>query len=288
MTATEYVDIVPENGSDAVSCLARVSGLSKSRIKDAMTKGAVWLTRHGRSRRLRRARTILTGDDRLSLYHDAHILDQVPEMPELVDDRGQCSVWIKPAGLLCGGTRFGDHCAINRLIERQLDRPTFLVHRLDRFVSGLMVLAHSKQAAAHLSGQFENRQTLKVYHAKVHGRMDSATVVDTPVDGKSARSSIAIVLPGDDVSDVEVTIETGRKHQIRQHLAGLGHPIVGDRLYGSEHSSSEHSSDSSSDSSSESAEALQLRSVRLGFDDPASGERLDYRLDQPANVQPAK
>lgn len=255
MSAIELIDLQPADGDDAVSFLAAASSLPKARIKDAMTKGAVWLMRQGRQRRLRRAKAPLFNSDRLSLYYDQAILEEEPPLPQFIEDGSVFSVWHKPAGLLCGGTRYGDHFAIDRLVERQLDRPTLLVHRLDRFVSGLMVLAHSKKAAANLSGQFESRETLKVYHARVHGNLSGEHHIETPVDGKPALSIVSALTPAESSSLVEVTIKTGRKHQIRAHLSSLGHPIIGDRQYGSD-----------------STEDLQLRSVKLGFNHPVTGE----------------
>jgi tRNA pseudouridine32 synthase / 23S rRNA pseudouridine746 synthase len=81
----------------------------------------------------------------------------VPIAPKLIADEASFRIWYKPAGLMLAGTKFGDHCAINRWVEtNQLpQRPVFIVHRLDRFATGLMILAHTKQAAGQISEQFQ-------------------------------------------------------------------------------------------------------------------------------------
>ena len=263
----ELQPMTVETPVQAVALLNELTGLSKSRIKDAMTKGAVWRETNGRSRRLRRARTELEPGDRLSMYYDSRILDTVPEPPECIEDAGHFSVWIKSGGLMSGGSRFGDHCAINRLVEKQLDRPTFLVHRLDRFVQGVMVLAHARQAAADLSSQFEERRVDKRYRAVVHGEIKAPVRIDEPVDGKPALSVVSCLDSEPGYSLVEIAIETGRKHQIRKHLCSLGHPIVGDRLYGSD-----------------SEQNIQLAAVSLTFTPP--GSDVPRTFTAPSRVHP--
>ena len=258
----ELTNLVVLTETYATDFLAQATGLSKSKIKTTMTSGAVWL-KSGRSRkRLRRAKAKLVPGDMVSIYYSPKILESVPAKPILVDDQSVFSVWEKPVGLMSGGSRFGDHCSINRVVEQQLDRPTFLVHRLDRYVWGLMVLAHSKSAAVHLSGQFQKRKTTKIYHAVVHGKLSEERAINTPIDGKVASSTVKPISIDADKSLIEVRIETGRKHQIRQHLASIVHPVVGDRQYGSEN-----------------IRGIQLAAVELGFKSPVNGEWQSYLLD---------
>ena len=255
------------NSENAVDLLSRVTGLSKTKVKDAMTKGAVWLETQGQIKRLRRASARLKQGDKVSVYYSTHVLESEAPLPRLISDEKQFSVWNKPSGLMSGGTRFGDHCAINRVVERKLDRPTFLVHRIDRFVWGLMVLAHSKKAAAHLSHQFQARETKKVYKAIVKGLVEEPTTISEPIDGKEAISHIHPLATSIDQSLIQIQIETGRKHQIRKHLASAGHPIIGDRQYG-------HGD----------TQGIQLASVFLGFTD-LEGNEIEYSL--PENLHPA-
>lgn len=250
-----------ESEVPAVDLLSELSGLSRSRIKDAMTKGAAWIESHGRPQRLRRARRSLKPGDKVALFYSERVLNAEAPAPALIADHESFSAWIKPAGLMSSGSRYGDHCAIDRAVERELDRPTFLVHRLDRFAWGIMVLAHNRKAAASLAAQFEQRSVRKIYHAVVTGKFTEALDIDSPVDGKNAISHIRPIDQGETESLVEVNIETGRKHQIRRHLVEVGFPIVGDRQHGSTD-----------------ARGLQLAAVELELSSPATGERLSFKL----------
>ncbi|HIE85708.1 MAG: RluA family pseudouridine synthase [bacterium] len=264
----ELTDLAVSTETYATDFLAQETGLSKSKIKTTMTRGAVWLKSGSSVKRLRRAKAKLVPGDLVSIYYSPKVLEAVPAKAILVDDQSSFSVWEKPVGLMSGGSRFGDHCSINRVVEQQLDRPTFLVHRLDRYVWGLMVLAHSKSAAAHLAGQFQDRKTTKIYHAIVHGKLLEERVINTPVDNKMASSTVKPISLDADTSLIEVRIETGRKHQIRQHLASIDHPVVGDRQYGSQD-----------------MKGIQLAAVELGFKSPLSGEWQSYALAD--NKRPA-
>tara|TARA_B110000285_G_scaffold158032_1_gene176336 strand:+ start:1099 stop:1923 length:825 start_codon:yes stop_codon:yes gene_type:complete len=257
----ELTDLAVLTETYATEFLAAETGLSKSKIKTTMTRGAVWLTSGSSRKRLRRAKAKLAPGDLVSIYYSPEVMETVPASPILVDDQSAFSVWEKPVGLMSGGSRFGDHCSINRVVEQQLDRPTFLVHRLDRYVWGLMVLAHSKSAATHLSGQFQDRKTTKIYHAIVHGKLADERVINTPIDNKIASSTVKPINFDADTSLIEVRIETGRKHQIRQHLASIDHPVVGDRQYGSKD-----------------MQGIQLAAVELGFESPVDESWQHYTL----------
>lgn len=263
---------VPVDAPDAdpVELLQRATGLSRQRIKQAMSQGAVWLTRGRGTRRLRRARRALRAGDELHLYYDARVLAEIPAEPTLIADLGGYSVWRKPYGLRSQGSKWGDHCSIVRWAERHLqpERPAFTVHRLDRAANGLILVAHSKGMAAALSARFRNREVEKRYRVVVHGAFPpqpSPLRVDAPLDGKSAVSAFTLreVAADGRRSLLEVRIETGRKHQIRRHLAALGHPVIGDRLYGTGETDGTD---------------LQLTARYLAFDCPLLGRHCEYRL----------
>ena len=133
--------------------------------------------------------------------------------------------------MLSQGSKWSDHCTINRWSETQLQpqRPAFIVNRLDRAAQGLMLIAHSKSMARFLSNLFEQHAIYKAYVAKVQGMGIKVGACALPIDDKQAVSHIHLLGTNANNSLVKVEIETGRKHQIRIHLASLGHPIVGDR-----------------------------------------------------------
>jgi len=257
-----------ENGP--IDVLQQATGLSKQRIKLAMTQGAVWLTRGRNTQRLRRAKRALRKGDEVHLYYDAEILAEAPVEPELVADVGGYSVWRKPYGLRSQGSKWGDHCTVARWAERHLlpERPAFTVHRLDRAASGLILIAHSKRMAAALSDLFRKRAVEKRYLAVVAGDFSlqaNPLRIEQRIDEKEAVSECSLQQVSADGgrSLVDVRIETGRKHQIRRHLAELGHPVIGDRLYGA---------------GEKDGEDLQLTAYLLAFHCPVNDKQLEYRL----------
>jgi len=153
----------------------------------------------------------------------------------------------KPAGLptLPDGWAPGPH--VRSVLEPVYGR-LWIVHRLDRFTSGLLVLARTAQAHRSLNLQFDEHRVEKVYHALVVGvpaweslivelplRADGdrkhRTVVD-PQAGKPSVTELRVLRRLEGYALVEAIPRTGRTHQIRAHLAAVGHPVAADRLYG--------------------------------------------------------
>jgi 23S rRNA pseudouridine1911/1915/1917 synthase len=161
----------------------------------------------------------------------------------------------KPAGLVCHPTKTDEYSSLISRVRLYLrkDKTAHLVNRLDRETSGVTLVAKSDDAAREVRRLWENRSVNKEYLAIVHGHVREANgLIDAPL-GKDETSRVAVKdcvrldgLP----SQTEFTIEknfsraevdftllrirllTGRKHQIRIHLAHIGHPVVGDKLYG--------------------------------------------------------
>ena len=262
------IDITLTEPGKAIDALSQAPGLpkelSKQKLKDAMTKGACWWTHKGKRLRLRRATKELKPGVRLELFYDESVLARKPAEPMLLADFGRYTAWFKPHGVLAQGSQWGDHCSLLRMAETRLTKPCFLVHRLDADAAGLMLIAHDPKAAGALSKQFSERSMTKRYRARVGGLLDTKDQsVDAPVEGKPALSRVSTLDTdqNNQTSLLSVTIETGRKHQIRRHLAGLGHPIIGDRLYGRP-----------------AKQPLQLLAVYLAFDCPLTRQKREIEL----------
>lgn len=265
----QHLDISqPE--TDPASLLAAQCPLSKQQVKQAMAKGAVWLTRGKYTARLRRAKKPLKPGDTLHIYYNEAVLAQQIDDAILLSDQQQFSIWYKPYGMLCQGSKWSDHTTINRFAELNLtpQRTANIIHRLDRAATGLIVLGHTKSATAAIAKQFELRQTEKVYQVIVEGQFpDTPLTLTTDVDGKPACSH-ARALHYDSEQQrtlVEVKIETGRKHQIRIHMASNGYPVVGDRQHG--HASGDDAN-------------LQLTACFLAFNSPTDGKRIEFTLPE--------
>lgn len=157
------------------------------------------------------------------------------------------------------------------------------VHRLDRVVSGLMILARSKEAASVLSREIREQQFQKEYLAVVHGQPKerSGTMVDLLRRDPKERKTYVTTEPGKDVREavldyavsesngeyslVHITLRTGRTHQIRAQFSSRGLPLWGDRKYGG----------------FEEEAPIALWSWRLSFCHPATGRQMEFRLDPP-------
>lgn len=154
----------------------------------------------------------------------------------------------KPAGLLTIPDRQGTGgVSLHQMLEARYGR-LFVVHRLDRDTSGVVVFARDAEMHKLLSVQFESRQTEKTYLALVTGRLwEQQGEIDLPIvedpsrrgrmmtakKGKPARTAFEILESFSLYTLLKVRIFTGRTHQIRVHMKALGHPIAMDALYGS-------------------------------------------------------
>ncbi|MCX5786264.1 MAG: RluA family pseudouridine synthase [Elusimicrobia bacterium] len=166
------------------------------------------------------------------------------------------------------------------LLTRALKCPVFVVHRLDKDASGLILFARSAEAHRYYSGLFETRDITKKYLAAVNGLItEKKGEIDKPlVQGGSGRVSVAFdgktsitryetLEHYKNSTLLEVSILTGRRHQIRVHLYSIGHPIVGDRVYGDQEKQRQWP-------------RLMLHAYELKFKD-RNGKKLSFRADPP-------
>jgi tRNA pseudouridine32 synthase / 23S rRNA pseudouridine746 synthase len=255
-----------------INVLADATPLSKQVLKSALDKGCVWLKSGKKTNRVRRVKKPLKVGDEVFIYFNEKILSSVPRDPKLLLDKKDYSIWFKPAGIFAQGSKWGDHCALTRLVEKSLDRNSFLVHRLDRATSGIMMVSHTKHAARDLSKIFADRKINKTYLAIVEGKLsDDTLTIDEKIDGKYAVSHIKLLTYTNNKSLLKVHIETGRKHQIRKHLSEAGYPIVGDRLYGN--------------AAKNYPEDLQLQAIQLEFNCPINQQLIQIELDDQIKIK---
>jgi 23S rRNA pseudouridine1911/1915/1917 synthase len=161
-----------------------------------------------------------------------------------------------------------------------------IVHRLDRLTSGVILVARTDAAHRHLAEQFSSRRIEKIYLALVHGRMKTDRgKVTTPIArdpvrrtrmtsklarGRPAITEYAVLRRFEKFTLLEVRIGTGRTHQIRVHLASVGHPVAGDKLYGAPAGS---------------LGRYFLHAQRITFASPSSNERITVQAPMPPELE---
>jgi 23S rRNA pseudouridine955/2504/2580 synthase len=219
------------------------------------------------------------------------------EFPILLEDEHLLAI-DKPAGVAVHGGSGVSFGVIEQLRRaRPQARLLELVHRLDRETSGILLVAKKRSALTRLQEQFRGRETGKTYLALVLGDWPGRLKgIDAPLhkyldgdgarrvrvaadDGPEALRAITLVkvrqrLPG--FTLLEVTIKTGRTHQIRVHLASSGHPIAGDDKYGD--------FERNKRLQKQGLKRMFLHAWRLQFSHPASGERVELRAELPPEL----
>lgn len=162
--------------------------------------------------------------------------------PEVIYEDENVLVLDKPAGLLSMAK--GEYCP-----EKTLEDYGLLVHRLDRDTSGVVILAKNPETQSMLRRQFQDRRAHKTYYAIISGRpkMDEAriflpiardlkrpTTFRVDANGKDSETFYKVVRADDKHTLLELKPTTGRTHQLRVHMKFIGHPIMGDKVYGGE------------------------------------------------------
>lgn len=234
MASQEFHLSAQHDQQSAIDLLEQHTPLSRSELKQAMEKGAVWLQQGKRFTPLRRGKKKLLQDQQLHFYYNPDVLKKLPLQAQMLEQNSDYSVWLKPSGMRSHGSRWSDHCSLERCAEKQLERECYIVHRLDQAASGVILLAHNKKAAAQLSRLFALREIKKTYRIVVAGDFPEQTLhCDLALDDKIAGSHFSkLKTLSDHRSLLSVEIDSGRKHQVRRHALELGYPIIGDRLYG--------------------------------------------------------
>ena len=282
----------------------RLPSLSRSRLRALIDEGHVLLdgARTRPSARLRAGQAVRV-----------HVPAPVPAEPQpedipiaVVHEDAHLVVVDKPAGLVVhpgAGTSRGT--LVNALLRHVHDlsgvggvlRPG-IVHRLDRGTSGLLVVAKDDETHRSLVRQFAGRTVEKEYVALVLGvPARTSGEVDAPIGrdpvhrqkmsvrasrSREARTSWLVEERFDGAALLRLRIHTGRTHQIRVHLASIGHPVAGDAVYGGTRTPSSHRA--AAREALQSLDRPALHSARLSFTHPASGERVRFEAPLPPDL----
>jgi len=272
--------------------LARERGITRHAAHTLIAAGAVRVNlRPGRPGQR------IGSDDRVDVVLPAPIAPpQPPPAPEVelvvVYEDEWLAVIDKPAGLVVHPAPGHPHGTLaDGLRQRGSvwsllggEERAGIVHRLDRDTSGLLVVAKSEMAHRRLAAQLQDRSLARVYWALVHGGITEATAtVDAPIgrdrrdrkrmavvdEGRPSVTDFRVLARYPRASELEVRLRTGRTHQIRVHLAHIGHPVVGDPLYARRHHDGSR---------------LALHARVLEFVHPADGRAMSFASELPAEL----
>lgn len=273
-----------------------VTEFSRSRLQTLIAGGFVQLNGQGPRRR----ELVRAGDVVRLEIPPVEKIDAAPEaiaLQVLYED-DDLLVLDKPAGMVVHpGAGNPAHTMVNALLHHCTtlsgiggkERPG-IVHRLDKETSGCLVVAKRDAAHRELSRQFAARTVTKRYLALVRGRMRKPSGrIDAPIArhpvhrqrmsvarsarGRSAVTEYRVWRAGNEMSLVECALHSGRTHQIRVHLHHLGHPVLGDKLYGAKQAGD--------------FPRQMLHAWKLGFSHPGSGEGIEFEAPLPPDFQEA-
>lgn len=227
---------------------------------------------------------------------DSYVIEPMDLGVEIVYEDEDVLVVNKPKGMLIHPSISSNHVSlVNHLLfhTKHLstsggqDRPG-IVHRLDKDTSGLLVVAKNNLAHESLANQFRLRQTKKIYECICfHPFVEESGTIDAPIgrdpfvktkmsvneEGKLATTHFKVITQNSEYAHLEVSIVTGRTHQIRVHLSYITHPILGDTVYGSRKQPL--------------YDGQILHARTLGFTHPKTGQYLEFSAPIPAYFKEA-
>lgn len=243
-----------------------VPGLSRRKAREVIDLGGVFVDR---TRVKVAGRPVRTGQKIEVNVGGALDRKEPPPEPSIVFVDEHVIVADKPAGLVTAPTPESDR---GDLLDQLSGRygEVYLVHRIDLPTSGLLVFARTRDANKKLGDAFKVHDVDREYRAVAIGEVVTQTI-DRPVDGKRAVTHIEAVEQLAGATLIAARLETGRTHQIRVHLAGLGTPLAGDTQHGGEKSRTFVPR----------CPRLALHAAMLGFTHPATGERVRFESALP-------
>jgi 23S rRNA pseudouridine955/2504/2580 synthase len=295
--AVRWIEVTEDDAGQRIDnyLLARLKGVPKSRIYRILRSGEVRIN----SKRVGPEQKVLAGD-RIRIppvrvaQRDEDVAAPHFKMPILFEDEALLAI-DKPPGIAVHGGSGVAHGVIESLRSmRPQARFLELVHRLDRETSGVLLIAKKRSALtvlhemmrsrdmdkrylAGVSGRFRNeRQRVRVSLAK-HVNSAGEKRVSVSEDGQEAETVLRMVERGPEFSLLEAELLTGRTHQIRVHLAHLGHPVLGDDKYGN--------FELNKRLRKEGLKRMFLHAAKLSFAHPVTGETLELVSPLPADLE---
>lgn len=284
--------IITEAGSRLDKALADLTDLSRSQANDEIKKGGVLV--NGKPAKAKYA--VKVGDVITYQLPEEEVLDYLPEdLPlDIVYQDEAVAVVNKPQGMVVHPSAgHASGTLVNALLYHIKDLSTIngvvrpgIVHRIDKDTSGLLMIAKNDQAHQALAEELKAKKSLRKYLAIVHGNLPTDRgVIEAPIGrsdkdrkkqavtakGKPALTRFQVLERFGAYSLVELTLETGRTHQIRVHMAYIGHPVAGDPVYGPRKTLA--------------GQGQFLHAQTLGFTHPTSGEELVFTAPAPAIFQ---
>jgi 23S rRNA pseudouridine1911/1915/1917 synthase len=246
-----------------------VAGLSRRKARAVIDLGGVFVDRARvkvASRPVRAGQTIEVNVGSVAER------TELPPVPKIVFVDQHVIVADKPAGLVTAPTPESDRGDLLDQLGREFGE-VYLVHRIDLPTSGLLVFARTREANKLLGDAFVRHDIEREYRAVAIGDV-AAQTIDRPIEDRRAVTHVEPVERLAGATLVAVRLETGRTHQIRIHLAGLGHPLAGDPQHGGEVSRT----------FTPKAPRLALHAAVLGFTHPATTERVRFESAMPADL----
>lgn len=225
-TPTRFI-VSTEADSTLQDFLASRMGTSRNRAKSLIDGKSVLVNR----RRVWMARHVLHRGDTVEIAGKPSAPPSAPRFTVLFESPDFLIV-DKPVGITANGPE-----SVESLLRSSRGEPSLrAAHRLDRDTSGCLLMARNDDAFSRAIGIFREKAVGKFYRAIVAGRVAPGTMdITTPLDGQTAVTRIRTLSSNRDATYLDVTIQTGRTHQIRRHMAKIGHPVLGDKEHGVRH-----------------------------------------------------
>ena len=303
----QFLTITPEAAGTRLDAFlaSQLNEVSRTRVQKAIEGGDVLVN----DRTAKPSYRLKVGDRIEIDLSSPPPLDLLPEalpLKILYEDRDLIVV-NKPAGMVVhpgAGIESGTLANallyhFNQLSETAGRTRPGIVHRIDKETSGLLVVAKNEMAHENLSDQFRDRRVFKMYLALVYGHPSEARgEIEVPISrnprnrtrmavasrgaGRAAYTDYEVARRFREFSLLTVRIKTGRTHQIRVHLAHIGHPVVADFIYGRGRENSVR--DSVSRQKIQSLGRHFLHAAQLAFNHPRTGERMEFASDLPPEL----